>query len=137
MKHSPRKASSSSAGREIPGNLRNANVHRRVYNSPPYYKPNKSFSFYYCSSSSGITALGGPQPLPQLSSTVLGPAPYVSDSLRPCSLDLPQMNQNTSTQFSYTSSAFWFTYIRPSAKIQSLHNQRNLLQQHSVQFNIP
>jgi len=45
-----------------------------------------------------ITVLGGTNPLPKLSSTVLGPAIYVSRSLRSCSLDLPQLTQGTSTQ---------------------------------------
>jgi len=41
--------------------------------------------------------LGGPYPLPKLSSTLLGPANYVSNSSRPPSLDLPQLTQATST----------------------------------------
>jgi hypothetical protein len=51
------------------------------------------FSSSYYHSSSGITVLGGTNRLPKLSSTVLGPATYVSRSLRSCSLDLPQLNQ--------------------------------------------
>jgi hypothetical protein len=48
-----------------------------------------SFSF-------GITVRGGPQPLSKLSSTVLHPATYVSNSWRSIFLD-PQLTQATST----------------------------------------
>jgi hypothetical protein len=51
----------------------------------------------YSYSYSGIAALGEPWPLPELSSTLLSPATYISSSSRPSSLDFSQLTQVTST----------------------------------------
>jgi 1-acyl-sn-glycerol-3-phosphate acyltransferase len=42
-----------------------------------------------------ITVLGEPQPFPEFSSTVLGPATYASSSSGPRSLDLSQLTKVT------------------------------------------
>jgi len=55
----------------------------------------RDLSSYF--SSSGLTVLHEPCPLPKLPSTVLGPSTYLSSSSRLSSLDLPQLNQATST----------------------------------------
>jgi hypothetical protein len=62
---------------------------------PPLLHPPSSFSTY--SSSSSITALSEPRPLPELPSTALSPATYVSSSSHSCSFDLPQLTKATST----------------------------------------
>jgi hypothetical protein len=61
--------------------------------SSRYAMPRNMCYYYY--SSSGITVLGGPQPLSKLFSTALGPVPYACNSLRPSSLGLFQLTPAT------------------------------------------